>query len=296
MGCSWCCGSRSTLEENSSEVRSMGKNSREDQKLSLKRTELWKEIKSKLPDEINQILKESNFEYKDKSIEELFLLHWNGKPPPLPEACEHSKEGQHWLRVTRATTGNLCFGYLIQKDYTWLYEGLLKDGKIFEYGRHISYDGTIYIGKWQNGKRHGSGKTITPNGDIYSGNYEDDLLQGYGKIEYKDKKIFTGEFVRGKRHGKGTLVFPKSREVEGEFENDTPPNKGTIKFKNGSLFEGELDNFEMHGHGKLIESSGGVQIVKEGAWDHGTISKHIASELVESQLIICQRPEAPDMK
>jgi len=44
------------------------------------------------------------------------------------------------------------------------------------------HNGDIYVGEWQDDKKHGQGKMEYHNGDIYVGEWQDDKINGWGKL------------------------------------------------------------------------------------------------------------------
>ena len=56
-------------------------------------------------------------------------------------------------------------------------------------------NGEIFTGEWLNGKRHGIGILLFPNGDFYEGSFKNDRMDGFGKYTVKNKnKIFRGRW------------------------------------------------------------------------------------------------------
>ena len=56
------------------------------------------------------------------------------------------------------------------------------------------YDGSNYIGEWNQDKRHGHGTYISNAKDKYIGQWYDDKKQGKGKIEFFDGRIYEGDW------------------------------------------------------------------------------------------------------
>ena len=70
-----------------------------------------------------------------------------------------------------------------------------------------------YVGEHKNGKRHGKGTLITPDGGKYVGEFRNDLWHGHGSFtyeegvhtgtdewfdgDYRDGTQFVGEFMEG---------------------------------------------------------------------------------------------------
>ena len=63
--------------------------------------------------------------------------------------------------------------------------------------------GYNYTGDFKDGKRHGRGKFIYPNGDTYEGEWKNDVREGEGIFTYKsDSYTYVGSFKNGLRDGK----------------------------------------------------------------------------------------------
>ena len=66
--------------------------------------------------------------------------------------------------------------------------------------------GFNYIGDLKDGKRHGNGKYIYPNGDTYEGEWNYGIREGEGTFTYKDDShTYVGNFLANVFHGWGTL-------------------------------------------------------------------------------------------
>ena len=92
-----------------------------------------------------------------------------------------------------------------------------------------------YQGEVKNGKPHGFGILIFPNGLKYVGEFKDGLSNGQGTSTYDGSK-YVGEFKDGKQHGKG-IDFDSDlgMKYEGEFKNGKIWN-GTMSDTEGNIF------------------------------------------------------------
>ena len=85
------------------------------------------------------------------------------------------------------------------------------ENDIIEYGFN-------YTGDFKDGKRHGRGRYIYPNGDTYDGYWVDDIRQGEGKLTYdNDSKTYVGNFVSDLFNGWGALHIIGGEKYEGEI-------------------------------------------------------------------------------
>ena len=65
-----------------------------------------------------------------------------------------------------------------------------------------------YEGEYVNGKRHGNGRMVFPNGDIYHGQWTENQMHGEGTYVYKASgDIYSGSFENGRKHGEGIYEY-----------------------------------------------------------------------------------------
>lgn len=76
-----------------------------------------------------------------------------------------------------------------------------------------------YDGEWWFGKYHGGGHHIDTNGDEYLGRFENGLKHGYGKMTYSGSgDVYDGEWAHGQHHGPGKLTeFATGNVFEGNW-------------------------------------------------------------------------------
>ena len=56
----------------------------------------------------------------------------------------------------------------------------------------------IYDGEWLDGKKHGRGKQVWPNGDVYDGQWLDNYAHGEGTMYFtKNKRVHKGSYHEG---------------------------------------------------------------------------------------------------
>lgn len=79
-----------------------------------------------------------------------------------------------------------------------------------------------YIGKWHQGKRHGYGKYVFPNGDVFEGEWKMDVRNGKGKITYiNDHSVYVGDWKNGKKDGQGVYKFKNGAQYHGKYTQHT---------------------------------------------------------------------------
>ena len=76
-------------------------------------------------------------------------------------------------------------------------------------GRILMTDGSIFMGYYDKGVRHGQGTELwyPSPGDVYQGNYENGLRNGYGKYSFSNGVEYAGEWKDNKRHGHGVMKW-----------------------------------------------------------------------------------------
>jgi hypothetical protein len=91
-------------------------------------------------------------------------------------------------------------------------------------------DGSIYIGKWQDGQRHALGRAMwqRPDGSQYEGSWVHGQKHGTGTQIFPDGSRYKGEFARGYEHGQGTRTQPDGSVFEGRFRFGKKDGPGTL--------------------------------------------------------------------
>ena len=98
--------------------------------------------------------------------------------------------------------------------------GIMKfaDGRVFagEYmvgqmvhGKMVYQNGSIYVGPWLNGMRHGVGKCMFWDGSEYEGEFEEDCYHGRGKMTWSNGEWYTNLFYRGKERNTQSRKFAR---------------------------------------------------------------------------------------
>jgi len=66
------------------------------------------------------------------------------------------------------------------------------------YGVHLSSDGTVYMGNWDNDQMNGSGQVQFSSGASYVGEFINNCFQGKGQYTWPNGSHFDGTFVENR--------------------------------------------------------------------------------------------------
>ncbi|MFZ4622700.1 MAG: MORN repeat-containing protein [Rhodoferax sp.] len=133
-------------------------------------------------------------------------------------------------------------------------------------GRVEFFDGRLFEGRLELGRKIGLGTYVWANGQRYTGNWRDDQPDGEGEWTSATGDRYIGSFVAGKRVGKGRMVYADKTEYNGSWANDRPSGPGVFKFLNGDVYEGQFEAGEQSGTGTLTHRNGDSYT---GSWLQG---------------------------
>jgi len=85
--------------------------------------------------------------------------------------------------------------------------GEMVDGKRHGYGTMVWPDGKKYVGEWKGGNRHGCGLVSWPDGQKYIGEWDGDLATGKAVLRKADGSLYIGDLVDSQRQGHGIQTF-----------------------------------------------------------------------------------------
>lgn len=164
-------------------------------------------------------------------------------------------------------------------------------------------DDSRYVGNIEDGKRHGFGHLVLPDGSRLEGDWKNDVLEGEGRLFYSSGKLaYEGSFKEGQFHGHGVMyseqfdqrqgnaksfsgdriqsvksqtdhrvldyqnlnaTFEEWMTFEGCFELDVKSGIGIMEMSNGDVFMGEFLNDKANGPGSY-QTARGVKFL--GIW------------------------------
>jgi hypothetical protein len=148
-------------------------------------------------------------------------------------------------------------------------------------GNGLRYrSGAVYEGELADGKPHGKGKWLRPDGSYYEGEFVSGLPAGHGKLVSERGVAYDGEFQAGMAQGQGRITFPESSKMvsyEGRVKNALPDGAGVLVTKNGRL-EATFLQGEANGSGTFVPAHGTGTI--SGKWFDGDYQWPAADAIV----------------
>ncbi|ORC87532.1 uncharacterized protein TM35_000211380 [Trypanosoma theileri] len=124
-----------------------------------------------------------------------------------------------------------------------------------------------YCGDFQEGRRHGRGVQIFPNGEQYVGQFIDDVWDGPGVYCADDGTVYEGLWREGRLatlryrgevdaqqrpHGCGESYSADGGRYNGEWSHGVWHGTGIEQRGNGVVYRGEFVSGEREGRGKLV--------------------------------------------
>ena len=137
------------------------------------------------------------------------------------------------------------------------YRGQKRKGVAYGEGEWRSADGHHrYVGAFRNGKFHGRGTYIWPDGERYEGDFLDGKFQGNAVWSMANGDRYSGEVRDGKLHGKGIYSSPGGERYEGDFRDGKFYGFGDWRMADGNRYVGDVRDDEFHGCGAYIWANG----------------------------------------
>ncbi|MEO1518609.1 MAG: hypothetical protein AAFV95_26585 [Bacteroidota bacterium] len=150
------------------------------------------------------------------------------------------------------------------------YEGEFKYGEPHGWGTFTFQEGTVFIGEFADGLRHGHGQQSFSNGDNYAGDWRFGHMHGKGVYGWYDGSKYVGTFVKGRMEGKGIITLPNGESYDGEWKYGSADGKGEYTKLDGSKHLGNYKVGKRHGTGVITWRTGDVFV---GKWKNGHANK-----------------------
>lgn len=122
------------------------------------------------------------------------------------------------------------------------YRGDLLDGKPHGVGKEIWPDGSSYEGMYHFGTRTGEGVFVWPDKSIYRGNFIDNEMQGYGIFEWSNGNKYEGMWNKSKMHGEGKYTWNNDNQYVGYYFDGLKHGDGTFIYHDGRIVKGKWLN------------------------------------------------------
>jgi hypothetical protein len=149
--------------------------------------------------------------------------------------------GRETLSDGSLVSGQWSFGNLNRGERVFpngdLYSGCFNSElQPHSFGTLCRLDGSLYRGHWQNGTRHGQGKSTCADGQSYEGNWTDGQPFGIGTARLAVHGViglYFGQWSKGGRSGQGSMTTPSKcgkyvKRYVGSWKDDLPNGLGTL--------------------------------------------------------------------
>lgn len=101
-------------------------------------------------------------------------------------------------------------------------------------GEEEGYEGE----KDEEGRRHGRGVCVWPDGKRYCGEWRHGVISGTGEMTWPDGRSYEGQFEAGVKQGTGTFRWKDGRKYEGDWEDDFQHGHGVFTSADGEQVTG----------------------------------------------------------
>jgi hypothetical protein len=116
--------------------------------------------------------------------------------------------------------------------------------------------GVKYVGPMSQGRPHGEGRHVWPDGSQYDGDFVDGQMSGRGMLSFANGDRYEGGFIGGKFHGKGTMFWGDGSRYEGDFSDGQRTGMGTFVWADGTRFIGQWLEGSRQGPGLITYPDG----------------------------------------
>jgi hypothetical protein len=159
------------------------------------------------------------------------------------------------------------------------YTGPTRHGVPHGVGRQEFRDGSVYVGGFAQGRRHGENATFTyANGDEYRGAFENDRKHGRGAYRWRDGSRYIGLWSNDQRCGAGGILDVAGAgaalrdHLIASFATAAPTVADVLETVLGEVarYEGDFAENVPHGNGGLVLSCGAtIAVPFERGFVHG---------------------------
>jgi hypothetical protein len=119
------------------------------------------------------------------------------------------------------------------------YKGDLQEGKPHGCGKEIWPDGSLYEGMYHFGTRTGEGLFVWPDKSLYKGNFIENEMQGFGIFEWSNGNKYEGMWNKSKMHGEGTYTWSNGNKYIGSYFEGLKHGEGTFVYHDGRIVKGK---------------------------------------------------------
>lgn len=139
-------------------------------------------------------------------------------------------------------------GRLLIANTSLIFEGLFHQGVCSAVGKLLYPNGDMYYGQHKSFSREGEGKFVSYDGSVYEGKWEQDKMHHKGRhVDGKTGDVYIGDFDSGRRNGHGRLLSQATGIIyDGEWSNGKKQGEGMNLNEKGEVSSGEFraDNME----------------------------------------------------
>lgn len=100
-------------------------------------------------------------------------------------------------------------------------------------------NGSIYLGQWKYGMKHGLGKQMWGDGSFYEGDWVNNMACGKGRLIHSDGDYYEGDWKDDKANGIGIYDHMEGAKYEGGWEEDKQHGYGEECWPDGAVYKGK---------------------------------------------------------
>ncbi|MFC5474889.1 C13 family peptidase [Paraherbaspirillum soli] len=138
------------------------------------------------------------------------------------------------------------------------YYGQLLDGKLHGQGKIVWPNGAWYEGGFDKGLFSGKGKYQASTGATYEGDFKDGVMTGQGRTVDQHGAVYVGHFANNEFDGKGRYELPDKQSYEGDFVKGDFTGNGVYQDKDGSRLAGAFVKWHVQGVATFTGTKGDI--------------------------------------